>query len=336
MPIAPPDLDLVDTYLRYEPETGDLRWKTTRGARARQGDFAGVLNNQGYVVVTLVGKKYLGHYLAWYLYHGEWPAGRLTLKSSRKPGLTPTQVIDARSDLRIENIDLASKHLASTPTAERQRHYARHRAHRARLMDEHRRTSGVSRYDNVRYDNATARWVVYSIPADYTESEVPVLGYHEQRDAEETAYEVRANLNALQDANGKDLPPPLLDPQTAASRAGFKGPTLGDVVNDMAYDPARGAIFWRNGSRRGFSATQPTTGKTLIIPYHGWKLPAHSVAWFIAHGEWPVRGELNPVDEDWHNIRLANLFFAPRGSMAYDPVSKPNLQPVDFIKDSEQ
>lgn len=55
--------------LDYNPETGELRWKTGRNA----GKMAGCERSGGYRIVIIDGTTYMAHRLAWLIVHGLWP-----------------------------------------------------------------------------------------------------------------------------------------------------------------------------------------------------------------------------------------------------------------------
>lgn len=59
--------------LHYEPKTGVLTWRVSAGRAIRAGDVAGYLNSDGYRRVTIYGRTYRAHRLAWFIHHGEWP-----------------------------------------------------------------------------------------------------------------------------------------------------------------------------------------------------------------------------------------------------------------------
>ncbi len=58
--------------LHYDPETGVLTWRITRGT-ARAGSVAGYLSAKGYLQVGIDGRLHYGHRLAWLLAYGAWP-----------------------------------------------------------------------------------------------------------------------------------------------------------------------------------------------------------------------------------------------------------------------
>jgi hypothetical protein len=66
--------EALKTALRYEAETGLFYWIERHGKRGIPGRVAGTVDVDGYVVVTLNGKRHKGHRLAWLFAHGRWPA----------------------------------------------------------------------------------------------------------------------------------------------------------------------------------------------------------------------------------------------------------------------
>jgi hypothetical protein len=59
--------------LDYDPETGDLTWKTDVAYNVRAGDIAGKSKNGRYQKIVFGRKTYLAHRVAWALAHGRWP-----------------------------------------------------------------------------------------------------------------------------------------------------------------------------------------------------------------------------------------------------------------------
>ena len=64
-------LDLMD-QLEYFPSQGVFIWKISR-RRAKVGEIAGSEGSDGFVRITVFGKRILGHELAWAMMHGSWP-----------------------------------------------------------------------------------------------------------------------------------------------------------------------------------------------------------------------------------------------------------------------
>lgn len=74
--------DRLRELLHYEPETGLFRWrvdKVSSGGQivARSGAIAGGLNSIGYWQLVIDRNHYLGHRLAWFYVHGEWPSHQI-------------------------------------------------------------------------------------------------------------------------------------------------------------------------------------------------------------------------------------------------------------------
>ena len=64
-------MSLAD-WLSYDPVTGLLTWKKTKG-RANAGDVAGSIAKNGYVTVRIDGMLLYAHRIAWFLMTGIWP-----------------------------------------------------------------------------------------------------------------------------------------------------------------------------------------------------------------------------------------------------------------------
>lgn len=70
----PLTLDLIQSHVAYEPDTGHLRWLVQRGYRIRVGDVAGsALKCSGYMQLGICGNVCLAHRIAWALAYNVWP-----------------------------------------------------------------------------------------------------------------------------------------------------------------------------------------------------------------------------------------------------------------------
>ena len=87
--------DLHSCFI-YEPCTGILRRKIASGT-AKPGDVAGSLMPNGYLNVSVMGRKFLVHRVVFAMFHGRWPAGDVD------------HINGIRSDNRAENIREASR-----------------------------------------------------------------------------------------------------------------------------------------------------------------------------------------------------------------------------------
>jgi hypothetical protein len=63
--------------LRYDPETGSLRWRARAARCAIIGAEAGNVCQNGYVRIQIGGVGYLAHRLAWLMVYGEWPSHQI-------------------------------------------------------------------------------------------------------------------------------------------------------------------------------------------------------------------------------------------------------------------
>jgi HNH endonuclease len=58
--------------LHYDPETGEFRWQERVTRSIRVGDIAGLVDAEGYRLITIQGRAYRAHHLAWLYMTGEW------------------------------------------------------------------------------------------------------------------------------------------------------------------------------------------------------------------------------------------------------------------------
>jgi HNH endonuclease len=58
--------------LHYDAETGEFHWLKRMNARVRAGGVAGTLADNGYRLVTIKGRQYRAHQLAWLYMTGKW------------------------------------------------------------------------------------------------------------------------------------------------------------------------------------------------------------------------------------------------------------------------
>lgn len=60
-------------YLRYNETKGEFTWIKRPNKNIHLHTRAGTKNSAGYRVISLFGKRYLEHRLAWFFVHGEMP-----------------------------------------------------------------------------------------------------------------------------------------------------------------------------------------------------------------------------------------------------------------------
>jgi len=90
-------IDVLREWLSYDPGSGILRWKKRRARCVWVGSPAGSLTAFGYLRVSIDGRRYACHRVAWTLTHGFWPQGDLD------------HINGNRSDNRIENLRQATR-----------------------------------------------------------------------------------------------------------------------------------------------------------------------------------------------------------------------------------
>lgn len=86
--------------LDYNPETGVFLWKVATSSRSPIGSVAGTINKAGYRFISIDGRKYLAHRLAWLHVHGVWPSGDIDHVNRIK---TDNRLINLREATRTQN-----------------------------------------------------------------------------------------------------------------------------------------------------------------------------------------------------------------------------------------
>lgn len=94
--MARPSVSELNELLSYDKDSGELRWKSS-GKGRRAGGLAGSEDKTA-VRVTVKGKRYSAHRIAWAMHCGEWPSDTLMLDHKN---LDPY-------DNRISNLRLAT------------------------------------------------------------------------------------------------------------------------------------------------------------------------------------------------------------------------------------
>lgn len=83
----------------YDPETGQLRYKKAT-SRSRVGQLAGSRHAQGYLELTILGKRHLVHRVVWAMVTGEWPSELLDHYDGNK---TNNRLSNLKSVSQVEN-----------------------------------------------------------------------------------------------------------------------------------------------------------------------------------------------------------------------------------------
>lgn len=90
-------MDSIKKRIEYCKDTGIFRW-ISGFHKSKTGTVAGCLYNNGYLVISIEGKRYLAHRLAWYFVYGEMPKNQID------------HINGVRTDNRIENLrDVTSR-----------------------------------------------------------------------------------------------------------------------------------------------------------------------------------------------------------------------------------
>lgn len=61
------------SLIDYNPENGVFTWKIKKANWFVEKQVAGTINNRGYHIITINGKRYCAHRLAWYFQYKKWP-----------------------------------------------------------------------------------------------------------------------------------------------------------------------------------------------------------------------------------------------------------------------
>lgn len=64
---------MIEEYLKYNSNTGELIWIKRTSNRISVGDVAGVVDKHGYLVVRFKNKLYKSHRICFYLFYKRWP-----------------------------------------------------------------------------------------------------------------------------------------------------------------------------------------------------------------------------------------------------------------------
>jgi hypothetical protein len=71
------DLDRLHEVLDYDPESGELTWRISLAPNCRFDVPAGCIKGNGYRYISLDGRQYFAHQLAWLHFYQRPPAGDL-------------------------------------------------------------------------------------------------------------------------------------------------------------------------------------------------------------------------------------------------------------------
>lgn len=303
--MARPTLADVQNLLHLDPETGALRWLRPLSSRTRPGDLAGSEpQTGGRRVVVLNGAQIPAHHIVWLLSHGHWPTSPVKFRDGDATNLTPSNLY-----LRDEGLSQSPKAVAARKRLRRYRD--------AIKADEAWRNPPSSNVSGVRYDPDTRLYTVHVWRDGPFKSELGryVVAFSmiaSKAKAEALAIEIEAGNRYVREHRI-----PVLLPHEALRTAGPHGIELWRLHQILCYNPATGALIWRETPvQRGFRADKlNTVGKRVVVLFQR-TYPAKLLAWFLAYGVWPDRKSIylrEPAAKgrDDEN-RLDNLFQSPR------------------------
>lgn len=102
------DQTLTATHLRalleYAPEIGVFTWLASRSNRVKAGGVAGFLDCEGYVRITVCGRMYFAHRLAWLYVTGEWPANQIDHRDGVRNNNAIANLRDVRHSVNMQNL----------------------------------------------------------------------------------------------------------------------------------------------------------------------------------------------------------------------------------------
>lgn len=299
-------LELARQKLDYNPETGALTWSENATRHVRPGDDAGYLDRNGYVIVSLRQRKYMGHVLAWALYHGRWPTGRVRLKSDRMLAMEEDRR-HRRSDLRLSNLEHVPVKLADNGNAERQRRFRiRKETHERKDRPLFHLGINLALYPGLTWNGDTLRWEVRD---DVDRAEL-IPGFPTTPRLHLTtidlteAYSLTRDLDFMQSFL-LDNPPVGTNPDWATGTLPIGA--MWTYVDDLlAYDPKSGVFIHRTGPDIGTRAdTKYATTNQRRVIIDGFRYPADRMAWFLSKGTYP--DAVIHLDGNPGNNAIANL-----------------------------
>ena len=120
--------------LSYDARTGGFTWAVSRGGNAKAGTVAGTVNSGprcgggGYRNITIDGKRYYAHRLAWLYVNGSWPEHEIDHRDLDRDN---NRFVNLREATRLQN--LANRPLYRNSTTGFKGVTVKHRRWRARI-----------------------------------------------------------------------------------------------------------------------------------------------------------------------------------------------------------
>ena len=86
-------------------------WKVDKGVKVKAGDRAGSLSGTGYIHVEVDLHTYMGHRLAWFYVHGEWPREHIDHINGES---SDNRIANLREATRFQNHQNRKKAISNT------------------------------------------------------------------------------------------------------------------------------------------------------------------------------------------------------------------------------
>jgi hypothetical protein len=117
-------LERAHELLKYDPATGILRWRMRRGSRSAWAECNSI-DGDGYIRITIEGRRYSGHRIAWLLHYGKWPVNLLDHKDRIR---TNNRIENLRDVTNVENLKNQGPRSRRRPTGCRGTHFIENRS----------------------------------------------------------------------------------------------------------------------------------------------------------------------------------------------------------------
>lgn len=101
--------DTLRAALWYDRQTGAFRWRRAKNnEKISPWSTAGCYRKDGYLLISIGGKLYLGHRLAWLYVHGSWPSQAIDHINGDCSDNRISNLRDVSQQLNVQNIRSAT------------------------------------------------------------------------------------------------------------------------------------------------------------------------------------------------------------------------------------